>query len=232
MRKVIFVNLFVIILFNIKNLYAQSRIDTIELKRGEVFDILLLNRNPNKEEELKSYFKTAGSFAKKMSYQPIPGFSIKKHIKGNFHPQYLVFGKWQNIERREGFLSQIVDVLPDFHERRRDIWSYFGMRYYELSHNLSLKINRDKYHIATAYWFKTKDKSSDFYIKWKEKIKQMGGDILIELKGGKSPFGYQYNPDSFVITSWDDEADFKIFQEYVKKLKMNNIEYINEFVLE
>jgi len=212
--------------------YGQSNIKTIELQKGEVFDILLLQQNPGKEEAFKSYFQTAGAVAKSMSYKPLGGLKIKAHLQGNLHPSVLVFAKWDHMEKREAFLNQITEEVPDFHERRRELWPYFGLHYYEVKNDLSLKIDRKKYLIATAYWLDTEDETSNFYGEWKSKIQSANGEVLIELKDGKSPFGYRYDPDFFVITSWETESDFKAFHKNMQNSEMDNIQHINEFILE
>ncbi|XLS27995.1 hypothetical protein ACJD0Z_12385 [Flavobacteriaceae bacterium M23B6Z8] len=211
---------------------GQSKIDTITLKKGEVFDILLLSQNPKTEANLKSYFQIAFPVAKKMSYQPLPGFKVMSNNQGNLQPQFLILGKWRDIELREDFLAQIVEEVPDFHERRRSIWSYFGLRYFEVEENVSFKIHREQYQVATAYWLESEKQSSEFYKKWIKEVQESGGEILVHLTDGKSPFGYQYNPDYFVITSWKNEAVFKDFQEKIIKLKWDNIQHVNEFILE
>ena len=60
----------------------------------------------------------------------------------------------------------------------------------------------------------------------------MNGEVLVELQEGKSPFGYQYDPNFFVITSWKSEAEFDAFQKNMQALEADNIQHINEFVLE
>ena len=213
-------------------IFGQSKVQEITLKKGEVFDILLLSQNDGVDEDLKSYFETAFPVAKKMSYQPLPGFKVSSHTQGNFCPGMLILGKWENLEIREAFLTEIVKEVPDFHERRRKIWSFFGLRYFEVKEDLSFEINREKYHVSSSFWLASKKESSQYYKKWSKTIKKMGGQILIHLEDGKSPFGYQYNPDFFVITSWEDEAAFKAFQEAIQGQKMDNIKHINEFILE
>ncbi len=211
--------------------FGQSKVDTITFKKGEIFDILLLSQHPDKEEDLKSYFQVAFPVATKMSYQPLPGFKIMDSNQGNIQPELLILGKWNDIEVREAFLTRIVEEVADFHERRRTIWSYFGLRYFEMTEDVSFEINRDEYQVATAYWLDSEKESSKFYKKWKKEIQKSGGEMLIQLKDGKSPFGYQYNPEYFVITSWKSEAAFQAFQKKLKKWKMDNIQHVNEFIL-
>ncbi len=212
--------------------FGQSKIDTIKFKKGEVLDILLLSQNPDREADFKSYIQIALPIARRMTYQPLPGFKITNHTRGNIRPNILVLGKWDNIETREVFLTQIVKEVEDFHERRRKIWSYFGLRYFEIKENLSFEIHRDQYQVATAYWLESENQSSEFYERWKKEIQKSGGEILIQLKDGKSPFGYQYNPEYFVITSWKSKAAFHDFEEKVKRLELDNVQHVNEFILE
>ncbi|MEL6696683.1 MAG: hypothetical protein AAFP89_10595 [Bacteroidota bacterium] len=211
---------------------GQSKIDTITLKKGEVLDILLLSQYPDKKAALRSYFQTASPVAKRMSYQPQPGFRIVDHSQGNHRPDLLILGKWRDIEVREAFLTQIVEEVADFHERRRDIWSYFGLQYFEMHEDVSMEIHRDHYQVATAFWLESDNQPSKFYEKWGNKVQALGGDVLIELKEGKSPAGYQYNPQFFVITSWKSEAAFRDFQEKVQRLKRDNIQHVNELILQ
>ncbi|MEO1418750.1 MAG: hypothetical protein AAFW00_25950 [Bacteroidota bacterium] len=211
---------------------GQSKIDTITLKKGEVLDILLLSQYPDKEAALKSYFQTAFPVAKKMSYQPQPGFKIVDHSQGNHRPDLLILGKWRDVEVREAFLRKIVEEVADFHERRRDIWSYFGLQYFEMQENMSIEIHRDQYQVATAFWLESDEQPSKFYEKWGKVVQASGGHILIELQEGKSPAGYQYNPQFFVITSWKSEAAFRDFQGKIQKIERDNIQHVNELILQ
>ncbi len=212
--------------------FGQSKINTITLKKGEVFDILLLSQNPDTKAALNSYFQAALPVAKKNSYQTLLSLKVTSHNQGNLRPKGLILGKWNNIDLREGFLTQIIEEVPDFHEQRRKIWAYFGLRYFEIEEDLFFEINRDKYQVATAYWLGVEKQSSEFYEIWKKEIEESGGKILIQLKDGKSPFGYQYNPEYFVITSWDSEDAFEAFQLKMKDVELDNIQHVNEFILQ
>ncbi|MEM9820422.1 MAG: hypothetical protein AAF985_05100, partial [Bacteroidota bacterium] len=120
----------------LSSVHGQSTSQSMAFKKGEVLDILLLSQNPDTELALKSYFQTAFPVAQRMSYQPLPGFKIKAHNQGNHRPQSLILGKWSDLEQREAFLSQIVEEVPDFHQRRKTIWSYFGLSYFEIQKDL------------------------------------------------------------------------------------------------
>jgi len=223
---------FALLTLSAPQVHGQSSVKSIVLQKGEVLDILLLSQNPDVDVDLKSYFQTAFPVAKRMSYQPVPGFKIKQHTQGNHRPSSLILGKWSDLKTRESFLTEILNEVPDFHERRRKIWSYFGLCYFEIQKDLSFEIDRDKYHVATAYWLKSKDRSSTFYKKWTKYLGKMGGTELVQLQNGTSPFGYQYQPDYFVISSWENEAAFKAFQEKTQQLNVDNIQHVNEFILE
>ena len=211
--------------------YAQVPVRTYEFKKGEVFDILLLVQKPDTQEALKKYFEDAFPVAQNLSFQSVPGFRVAEHSQGNILPDLLVFGKWENLEKREAFLETITDEVPDFHERRRNIWSYFGLRYYEMSEDFTLRFDKGKLHVATAYWFQPGNEDSNFYAEWKQVMARHGGEILIELEEGISPVGYQYNPDIFVITTWSNEAEFNAFQQQAFSLKKTGMQHVNEFIL-
>ncbi|MEM9820404.1 MAG: hypothetical protein AAF985_05010, partial [Bacteroidota bacterium] len=68
--------------------------------------------------------------------------------------------------------------------------------------------------------------------KWIKKIEEHGGEILLQLSEGTSPFGYQYDPDYFVLSSWDNEMLFKQFQQEMRSMQLDNVQHINEFIVE
>ncbi|MTI21512.1 hypothetical protein E1176_10825 [Fulvivirga sp. RKSG066] len=208
--------------------YGQNKIDTITLAQGEVMDILLIEQKQHAEEALKSYFETVIPIGRRMNYRPLPGFKIVDHTKGNLCPTYLILAKWDNLQSRQGFLNNITDEVPDFHERRREIWSYFGTRYYEMGEDHTLTIDRSKFHIATAYWL---DDDSNVFQDWEQKVRKMGGELLITLTGGTSPLGYRYDPNYFVITAWKNEASFAAFQKEIAQLAPHGVQHVNEFIL-
>lgn len=221
-----------ILLISFHPTYGQSTDQSIVLKKGEVLDILLLSQNKGVEADLKSYFQTAFPVAKRMSYQPVPGFKITSLLQGNHQPNSLILGKWSDLKNREDFLTQIIKEVPDFHERRRKIWSFFGLKYFEIQQDVTINIDRKKFHVATAFWINPKNENHHFYQKWKNEISKMGGHVMLQLTEGTSPFGYQYNPTYFVISSWENETQFKAFQEATRQIDQSDVQHINEFILE
>ena len=219
-------------LFIARSSHSQTKIDTVKLIKGEVFDILLISQNDESQAALKSYFQTVLPVGVKYSYQPIPGFRIKDHTQGNIRPESLILGKWESVKAREKFLNEIENEVPDFHERRREIWSFFGLKYFEVKENTSFVINRGRYHVATAYWYTDSNRTGEFHKDWLKAVRKEGGQVLITLTGGVSPFGYQYDPDFFVITSWENESSFKAFRDRRGNDQLNAIQHVNEFILE
>lgn len=234
MKKQLFYLLFGLVTMVTVNtqLHGQSTTQPVHLEKGEILDILLLTQKPDTKEDLNAYFQTAFPVAKRMSYQPVPGFRILELTQGNHQPTSLILGKWSDKETREAFLSQILEEVPDFHERRRTIWSYFGLSYYEIQEETTIAIDRNKYHVATAYWLESKKESSDYFEEWLRQVDKMGGEVFLHLQDGSSPYGYQYAPDYFVITAWENESNFKAFQQIMQQTTPDNIQHINELTLE
>ncbi len=213
------------------NVYAQSKITSYNLKKGEVFDILVLSTKPDTKALFEIYRKTAFPVAFKLSYTPLPGYKITENTMGNHEPQSFILGKWGSIEKREQFLAEIEKEVPDFHEQRRNLWSYFGLTYYEMSNDVSFEINRDKFTIVTAYWYKNKAEFLHFKKEWLQKLNKAGGEIIIELTEGKSPYGYYYNPDYMVIVQWEGKETFENFKKESIKINNHGLQHINQFVI-
>lgn len=221
---------FTLILFVSFTNYAQTK--TISLKKGEVLDVLLLNHLPNNQEDMKEYFKVAGTVAKARGYKGLPGFKIQKHTEGNLKPDILVFGKWSSLANRLKFSDEILDKVPDFNERRRNIWSLFNITYYEISKDMSFSIDKEKYYMVTAFWVKKKSRFKKFIKKYEETISKSSGENIVTLTNGNSYFRYYYKPDYFTITEFENEEAFKKFQIETKGISYNGVLQIHQFILE
>ncbi len=203
---------------------------TFDFKKGEIFDFLLLTNKPEADKHFGKYKETAFPVAMAMSYQPLPSYyGITDYTQGNQQPEGFVFGKWENLEKREKFIAEIDKKVLDFHHQRQKIWSYFGLTYYEMTNDVSFTINTKKHNVVTAYWKKDNASFNQFKKQWLKKSHKAGGKIIIELTNGKSPFGYYYNPDYLVITQWESKAIFDAF--YRENLKMNHksVKHVNQF---
>lgn len=211
---------------------AQSSTKTIELKKGEVLDVLHLSQNPDTDEALKSYFKNVIPIGNKLTYQSLAGFKVVGHQQGNHRPQIIAFGKWSSLSKREAFGGQILTEIPDFHALRRSIWSYFGTSYYEMQQDLTVSFVQEKYHAVTSIWLKTAEGSSTYLQKWQTAVANMGGDILMDMQNANSPFGYIHKPHYFAISSWKNEAAYIAFRDKVREFEMNEIQHINEVIIQ
>ncbi len=209
---------------------AQTNIKSYSFKKGEILDMLLLSAKPNTDALFKDYVKVAFPVAIEMSYKNLPGFKIEDHTQGNLHPKSLIFGKWDNVEKREQFLTEVESFVPDFHKRRRDIWSVFNLTYYEMPET-TFEINKGKYNVVTAYWQKDEVSFQKFKTTWLEKSRVKGGKTILALSNGKSPFGYYYRPDYLVITQWESKEVFDTF--FAENLKMDHtgVLHVNQFAI-
>ena len=219
-----------IILLLIKGLsisYGQVEAPFISLKEGEVFDVLLITQKPDSKEEFQAYVREVIPVGREMTYKPLPGFSVVSSTQGNVHPNYLVLAKWDNLDLRNKFLLDIEGKIPDFHDRRRAIWSYFATRYYEIEEETSFSIDKSKYHVATALW----TEEEEIILAWEKRMLRFGGKELISLRGGYSPFGYLYDPTIFVISVWDNEAAYEAFKKESTQFVQDSFKHINEFIL-
>ncbi|WP_108803288.1 hypothetical protein [Aquimarina sp. Aq107] len=213
------------------SLFAQSDIKSYNFKKGEILDILLLTTKPGTKKDFEKYKKTIFPVGIEKTYKPLPGFGISETTQGNIQPSNFIFGKWKDLKNREEFIAQIEGIVPDFHVQRRNIWSLFNLTYYEMPQDISFKIDKNKYNVATSYWKKETTSFKKFKELWLQKSSANGGKKIIELTNGKSVVGYYHNPDLLVITQWESKAAFDSF--YKENLKMNHkgILHVNQFVL-
>lgn len=211
---------------------AQEKIKSFDFKKGEVLDIILLSQTENSNELFEQYKKTAFPVAFEYGYQPQLGFGISKLTLGTNKAQAFLFGKWENLEKREGFLTNIAKRMPDFHQQRRDLFPYFGLTYYSMLADLKFSVDTSKYNVATALWSKPSKKDASFFNKWKAAITKSGGKVIVTLENGKSPLGYYYNADVLCIVEWKNEAAFKAFAEKHPLAYYEALHNVHQFVIQ
>ncbi len=211
---------------------AQEKIKSFDFKKGEVLDIILLSQTENSNELFEQYKKTAFPVAFEYGYQPQLGFGISKLTLGTNKAQAFLFGKWENLEKREGFLTNIAKRVPDFHQQRRDLFPYFGLTYYSMLADLKFSVDTSKYNVATALWSKPSKKDASFFNKWKAAITKSGGKVIVTLENGKSPLGYYYNADVLCIVEWKNEAAFNAFAEKHPLAYYEALHNVHQFVIQ
>ena len=230
MKLLKIITLLVIFIGN-TSLFAQANIKSVNLKKGQILDILMLTTKPETEKAFEKYRKTAFPVAFKRSYKPLPGFRIIETTQGNIQPTSFIFGQWSDLNNREKFISEIETVVPDFHEQRRTIWSIFNLVYYEMPEDLSFSMDKNKYNVVTAYWKKDNSSFDAFTKQWFQKSVATGGKTVLKLTNGKSPAGYYYNPDLLVVTEWESKKEFESFMKDKGIHKNESVLHVNQFVI-
>ncbi|APD07785.1 hypothetical protein UJ101_02285 [Flavobacteriaceae bacterium UJ101] len=222
--------LLLIIFFISSNVFTQEI--SIELKAGQVFDILPLKRNQNVNPELRQFYlkDSISPRAKELGYIPLGGVRTSEvAIQGNFSPDLIAFGAWKDMESVYEIMEQIEKEFPNFHLLRRKIWSVFYNTHYELKEDVNLKFTKDKFYVATSYWTKQPSYYKNLIKLTTQNIKKYKGKIILELSEGEPPYGYYYNPDYFFITEWDSESEFQKFLKDHKSLEKQYLQHINQF---
>lgn len=214
------------------NAYSQKHLKSFNFKKGEVFDLILLTGAPKFKEGFKKYKETAFPVAFEFGYQPQPGFKTTQLTLGNYLPTSLLIGKWKSKKKRESFLKTIVKRVPDFHQQRRNIFTYFGLSYHALSKDLKFTVNSKKYNVATAFWKRTHKSYAQFLKQWKKEIIKFGGKFILELPKGISPTGYNYNPDFFSIIQWENKDSFEAFSKKHSLISYEVLKNVHQFVID
>ena len=114
-----------LLLFIFLTSQGQDHLKTYHFKKGEVLDITLLTTAPNSAALFDHYKKTAFPVAFEYGYQPQPSFNVTGLTLGNYLPGSFVMGKWKSKGNRQGFLTNITQRVPDFHQQRRALFTYF-----------------------------------------------------------------------------------------------------------
>ncbi len=211
---------------------AQTGKKAFQFKKGEVLDVLLVTGTKNNYKKLfDRYKKTAFPVASKFTYQPQSGFRTKKLIMGSHLPVNFIFGKWSDIKKRKEFLRVIENEVPDFHRQRKELFTYFGLAYFEVENNVDFSIYKNKFNVVTSFWKKKKDKT-DFYKVWENSVKKNGGKVILKLENGESPTGYYYRPDIISIVEWETYEQFDSFSKKYPLSSYARLSNVHQFQID
>lgn len=226
---------FVVITLTLGSMAAadEPREVTFTFQKGQAVDFLFLTQKPETEKLLEDYFGAVFPIVKEAGYQPRPGFGISQSpTQGNHHPSRLVIASWRDSASRQRAMGSIESQVPDFHQRRRDIWSTFDMSVYEMEQDVSWTVSSEKTYVLTAYWQAEGGPFTTFKQQWLQGAKRSGGRLVVELEDGMSPFGYHYNPDYMAIVEWATPAAFEAFYETNLAMDHRSVQHVNQFILE
>ncbi|MEO1084256.1 MAG: hypothetical protein AAFY88_08440 [Acidobacteriota bacterium] len=205
---------------------------TLSFKKGQAIDLLFVQQNPESGELLKAYFADVFPAAKAAGYTPMPGFAISQSpTRGNYHPSTAIFAGWPSPEAREGAMEAIAASVDDLQQRRLAIWPSFAMTVYTMAEDVTVAMDAKKTYVLTAYWGTKNGDLSTYAQSWKRRAAGAGGQVVLELEDGWSPFGYRYDPDYLAITEWKDAASFKAFHAGLT-FDTAAVAHVDEFVLD
>ena len=226
------------LLFTISLLFClgftgQSQVRTISLKKGEALDLLLFTNHSDASELKTEYFSKAVSIARQYGYTPQYSSAIKEPpLQGNYWPDVFIMATWKSYDERVKFTREIVLAYPEFHEMRRAIWPTFFLTYWKVETDKSVEIHPDRHYIATAYWSQEKELFDSFQQQWQTTLSDHGGQVVLRLANGTSPFGYHYNPDLFTITEWDSQEAFEKFCLENEQMDRSGVLHVNQFLIQ
>lgn len=212
---------------------AEPREVVHTFKKGQAIDFLFLSQKPDTRELLQDYFAAVFPIVKEAGYQPMPGFRIPQSpTQGNYHPNQLVVAGWRDGTSRQAAMDAIEANVEGFHQWRRDIWSSFNMTVYEMQQDVTFTASSEKTYTLTAYWQEDDRAFGSFKRQWLEKTREAGGNVLVELENGMSPFGYHYNPDFMVLVEWATPEAFESFHQHNLAMDHASVRHVNQFVLD
>jgi len=212
-------------------LLADEGEKTFTFAKGQVLDVLYLTRRPNTDEALQTYFKTLGPIARKLKYTPLGAVRVAgKPSQGNLYPNVVAFGSWPGdfADRDEAYRNLLLEE-PDLQGRRMDIWSSFNMTQYEVREDIILTMDKAKHYVWTAYWLKDAGDLRAFQKAFMDTLEATSGRSKMVLAGGRSPFGYEFEPHLVVVAEWDSILDAAKFTDASKALNARGVRHVTQF---
>ena len=207
----------------------------LKLEHGHVLDFLYLNNIIGNEKPKQQYFVDIAPVGRELGYKPLIAFKINKPPSlGNYFPDTLAIAAWEgSVADRKATFDELLNRVPDIHQRRFEVWSSFNMNNYYVEKDMMLSFQHEKRYVLTSFW-RENNSIDNAVAEYTKHIDSAGGKVLVSLKDGFSIKGYMYDPEYTLISEWPDMGTFEQFHKKhgTQLLERSGIKHVNELHLE
>ena len=193
---------------------------TYDFKQGEVMCLVSSINQDNNQEIKNTYFQGVRPVAGALGFEWITNLYVDIQLAGDHKAPAFSLIKLPSTQAKVDLNGKYLSEWGQFRKMRPDIWKNIVQREYELDHDLSVKLDDQKYYQVETFWVQ-QDRELEFS-QYRDGIEGLisdhKGEILYQA-GTPSSFetlGNERAPSHMVITEWKSKAQFESFYKLDK----------------
>jgi uncharacterized protein (DUF1330 family) len=188
---------------------------TLEMKRGEVLQVIASENRPDGGAARRTYGQSAFPIASSFGFQRLGQLNVSQNVISDFAPEAFSFFSWPDQTSVDAFGNH--PDWPAIKATRPDAWSELKVYTAELQDDLTLHFDPDKHYSLVVAWLK--DDGSEDYARYLSGIEaavtREGGRFIYKMREPslESHASPPTAPNQLTFVEWDDTEGFARVQQ-------------------
>lgn len=182
---------------------------------GSMFCVVSSIQQPDSGELANQYFAGIQPIIQSEGVRFLLTFDVQEQLAGDHAAPFFSLITMPSLQTKHNINDKRLSEWQSIRELRPDVWSELRLRDYELSEDLQLTLDTDKYYQLESFWVQT-DKEDEFsdYRHGAEKRAQKRGGRVIYRAGVPAMYetlGAERAPNHLVMSEWNSKAEFDTY---------------------
>lgn len=156
---------------------------TIDMKRGEVLQVIISEQRPGGGDAARTYGSKAYPLAQRYGYKRIGQLDVRQKVRSSFDPQAVSFFSWPSQKALDAFSAE--PSWPAIMATRPEAWSGLDIYSAELPEDLQISIDPAKHYTVLVAWLKS-DEARGAYARYltgiEPAVERSGGRFLYKME--------------------------------------------------
>ncbi|WP_108788073.1 DUF1330 domain-containing protein [Erythrobacter sp. Alg231-14] len=194
---------------------ADTPAFAVEMKRGEVLQIIASELREGGGPAARTYGQTAFPIASSFGFQRLGQLNVRQNVISDFDPEVFSFFSWPDQASADAFAAH--PDWPAIKATRPDAWSELKVYSLELQDDLSIQFDATKHYTVVVAWLNNENASDyDRYLTGIEPaVTRAGGRFVYKMRGPsmESHASPPAAPSQLTFVEWDSTDGFAEVQQ-------------------
>ncbi|WP_299193523.1 DUF1330 domain-containing protein [uncultured Erythrobacter sp.] len=188
---------------------------SVELKRGEVLQLIAPEARADAADARAEYYRTAVPPAEELGFRRLGQLNVRQKVVSEYDPGGFIFFSWPSQAAFDQF--SVRPDLPEIEAMRPQGWDELRLYNLELEEDISLQFRSDKHYTVVVAWLDAENSADyDRYLDGIEPaVRAAGGRFVYKMRAPSmeahnSPPGA---PGQITFVEWSDVDGFAKVQQ-------------------
>jgi len=206
-----------------------------DFNAGSMFCVVSSIQQPDAENLANQYFAGIQPIIQSEGVQFLVTFDVQEQLAGDHAAPFFSLITMPSLQTKHNINDKRLSEWQSIRELRPDVWSELRLRDYELSENLQLTLDSNKYYQLESFWVQTDkdDEFSDYRHSAEKSAKKHGGRVIYSagVPATYETLGAERAPDHLVMSEWNSKAEFDAYWRKESKQPFSYLAAYNAWLM-